>query len=529
MKTLFKAGIFLGIFIFLIACRLSSQSMPFSVSAATATLAPNHMLTPAMATPTAVEPTAPVVSSPTLWPTNLPTIAPELIPDLLNSSLIVQTLDSTNGHNLRKVTGWKYGFRPSYYCFGPYQWIDQSHLLLFPLVGQEDGMGTNQLSLPTVINIENGNIWIPTKDNLLSLSGCDQVLWSQALNLIIAPQSSDTIVFSSQGDIMGRYPGTNISLSPSGTKLMVGSLWVDLLSGKKVDFSPQGVEPFSAWSADETRLYRCCHMIWNATTGKAETLDSGALSALGRGYGAGSIPAGSLWVMNDAYIVSYLSFENNIFPLVEPSTLTYIDLPDVTDIPDDIHCALGSVTPDRQQIWLNCGPPDNYLFDLATFTTHSYPNNYHLTAWSSNSRFARVADLNADGTQYILSVQDLKIQPLPVQAWTGTIVWHPSDSVLTYLSARKQTLVLLEASTMSVREFTLPQPFRDIVWKPNGEGLVLLAEDGSLWQVDYPNLENLEPLTPALPEVRDLLWSPDGTSIAFVSGTDIYIVEVTKK
>jgi WD40 repeat protein len=200
----------------------------------------------------------------------------------------------------------------------------------------------------------------------------------------------------------------------------------------------------------------------------------------------------------------------------------------MTDIPDDLHCALGNVAPDRQQMWVNCSPSDNYLVDLATFTATPYPNNYQLAAWSSNSRFARLADWHANDTQYILSVQDMKIQPLPVQARTGTIFWHPSDSVLTYISAEKQTLVFLDASTMAVREFTLPQPFRDIIWKPNGEGLALLAEDGSLWQVDYPNLENLEPLTPALPEVRDLIWSPDGTSIAFVSGSEIYIVDTMK-
>jgi hypothetical protein len=56
----------------------------------------------------------------------------------------------------------------------------------------------------------------------------------------------------------------------------------------------------------------------------------------------------------------------------------------------------------------------------------------------------------------------------------------------------------------------------------------MVAEDGSVWQVDYPLLENLEQLTSSLPDVSDLNWSPDGNSISFISGSDIYVVDTIK-
>jgi len=79
--------------------------------------------------------------------------------------------------------------------------------------------------------------------------------------------------------------------------------------------------------------------------------------------------------------------------------------------------------------------------------------------------------------------------------------------------------------------FTMRGPensVNNLAWSPNGEKLALVEEDGSIWQVDYPTLENLEPLTPSLPDVSDLNWSPDGNSISFISGSDIYVVEATK-
>jgi len=81
---------------------------------------------------------------------------------------------------------------------------------------------------------------------------------------------------------------------------------------------------------------------------------------------------------------------------------------------------------------------------------------------------------------------------------------------------------------MSVKEWELPSTFDNLIWSPDGSHIALIAKDGSLWQVDYPNLENFEQLTEPTPDVRGVSWSPDDNSIAFVSGSDIYIVDTAK-
>ena len=535
MKNLFRVTAFLMICLMFTACGQSVRTSPSPVAptpttVTTSTLAVTPMLS---VTPTTtLEYAEPPYKTPTLEPTSLPTIEPTLIPGLLNSGFEVEVYSEINGHAIHRVTGWDYGFRPSYYCFGPYKWMNQNHLLLYPLVGQEYGMGMEQLSLPVVINYESGKVWIPSPDKISSLSNCYRPLWSDALNLLITTRQKEVIVFNPEGEILNRYPGYYASLSPSGTKLMVGDAWIDLLTGKTVDFGLEDISGLSVWSSDEMQLFNCCYAYGNARTGKAHTFDLGGLSYVGRDYGAGFSGITSTWVMNDTYVVTYWDFQNateyDIFPLIEPATQTYKDIQDLTDIPDDLSCGLGSVAPDRKQIWVNCFKPSNYLVNLETFAAQPYSGDLNLVAWSADSKFAWLGTFINDDSPQILSVLDKKLQLLPISAQIETIFWHPNDAVLAYLSTEKQTLVLLNASTMTVQEFPLPSTFRNIVWGPNGENIALVNEDGSLWQVDYPKLENLEQLTSPLPDVHDVMWSPDGDYIAFVSGSDIYIVETIK-
>lgn len=533
MKYFFKRVIFLTLFMSLAACGQSVTTMSLPSPSTSATLTRTITPSPSETTTATIEPTQTLLPIPTLEPTLLPTIEATLIPDLLSSAFMVHSLNGINGHAIHEITGWSYGFRPRGYCFGSYKWLNQNHLLLFPLVGQEYGMGIMQLSLPIVINYDNGKVWIPSTDGLLRLSSCDQPLWSHTLNVLITKQGRETIVLNPQGGIINRYPGINISLAPSGTKLIIGGVWIDLLSGKQVDFSSQEIEAFSTWSSDENQLYSCCYYYGNARTGKAYPFELDGLSLVGRDYPEGSTGiAKATWVMNDTYVVTHWDFEGNIFPLIEPATQTYKDLRKVTDIPDDASCLLGGIAPSRKQIWVNCYKPNNYLVDLETFSAEPYPGELTLVAWSKNSDFAWLRNYNRndnkDNIPQILSVTSKKLQPFPAQAEVKSIFWHPTNSVLAYLTLEKQMLMIWDVSTMSVRELVLPAPFHNIVWSPNGEWLALFAKDGSLWQVDYPKLEHLEQLTPSLSEVRDIQWSPDSKSISFLNGSDIYIVDTTK-
>jgi hypothetical protein len=54
----------------------------------------------------------------------------------------------------------------------------------------------------------------------------------------------------------------------------------------------------------------------------------------------------------------------------------------------------------------------------------------------------------------------------------------------------------------------------------------VLADDGRLWWLADAAADRVEQLTPPLPEVRDVEWSPDGDKLAFVSGPDVYVVTV---
>jgi len=200
----------------------------------------------------------------------------------------------------------------------------------------------------------------------------------------------------------------------------------------------------------------------------------------------------------------------------------------LTDIPDDSNCRLRSVTPDRKNIWVNCYNPNNYLVNLETFASYPYSGDLNIVAWSSNSSFAWVRTYPDNKDPQILSVLDNQLISLPISAQIETIFWHPNDNNLSFLSEDMQTLILVDAQTMIVQKFMLPSKFHNIIWDQNGSKVALIAEDGSLWQVDYPKMENLEQLTGPIPDVKDISWSPDGNSVAFISGSDIYIVDTIK-
>jgi hypothetical protein len=56
----------------------------------------------------------------------------------------------------------------------------------------------------------------------------------------------------------------------------------------------------------------------------------------------------------------------------------------------------------------------------------------------------------------------------------------------------------------------------------------VLSADGSLLWIPDPTAGRVEQLAPPLPAVRDVRWSPTGSQLALVSGTDVYVVSVSK-
>ena len=117
--------------------------------------------------------------------------------------------------------------------------------------------------------------------------------------------------------------------------------------------------------------------------------------------------------------------------------------------------------------------------------------------------------------------------PLPVSP-TSSLAWHPTDNLLAYLTENSQVLTILSVENMTTKGWKLPTTgFGDPIWSPDGNHIALVARDGSLWQIDYPRMENFEQLTEPMP-VRDILWSPNSEYIAFINGSDIYTVDIVK-
>jgi WD40 repeat protein len=181
-----------------------------------------------------------------------------------------------------------------------------------------------------------------------------------------------------------------------------------------------------------------------------------------------------------------------------------------------------------------------HLTELATFATHSYPKLFFSDiSWSPDGNFALVSGTDANNQQSLklLSLTDGTVEPGAVHAGAG---WGPAGHLLVYFDDG-QTLSFVDAQTLSVlRKTDLPLSFQTLIWSPDQTHIALQAADNSLWQIDYPGLNNLEQLTRAMPgtipgrpyqgstpRVRNLAWSPDGTSLAFIGGMDIYIVDTT--
>jgi Tol biopolymer transport system component len=130
------------------------------------------------------------------------------------------------------------------------------------------------------------------------------------------------------------------------------------------------------------------------------------------------------------------------------------------------------------------------------------------------------------GEYVLLPVEDLSsASPLEaVPLATGVIrspTWRLDDEQLAFLSETGTTLTVMTVPESQPVTVTLPQPSRSLIWHPEDAGLAVLAEDGSLWWIADPAIDRVEQLTPSLPEVRAVKWSPGGDRLAFVSGPDV--------
>lgn len=496
---------------------------------------------------------------PTVTP--LQDFEPTQIPGLLQSALTVETLSSFNGHSLQRIGGWDHGFKS-------FEWLDAQHLLLYPFAGVTSAHGSLvAVTYPVVINRNSKNIWIPHPSQVGFHSQRPLLYWSPQLGALIVSRSDTSVdIFSPDGIIFNSYQGELLGVSPSATKILVdGDTLIDLRNGETVDFAWYQTYPATEffeyarsyfhpiWSPDEMRVYSCCYLYGDARTSTSYGMPYNEITIDGKKvdnyfllehfYGT--------WVLDDTYLLpiwgSALDGSPNFIPLFDPATKTYRNLSAMIGLPNSIentpmaYCGPPSAKRGGRYIWVYC-KDGGHLIDLVTFQSQTYPifstdsgwPNPSIE-WSADEEFAW---LSGNGFVQILSVNSEELKPLPEGCYF--LSWHLKDDIFACLSIDGQSLFLIDAKTVSIqKEIILPIELQEMIWSSDGKRIALLARDSSLWQVDYPMLENLEQLTIAMPEwtqprygnttdeslVKNVLWSPNGVSLAFIGGADIYVVD----
>ena len=347
------------------------------------------------------------------------------------------------------------------------------------------------------------------------------------------------------------------------------------------------------WSADETRVYTCCCHYGDARTGASLDMPSNHIKLDGKEldnfdffnmYGT--------WMLGGKYMLSQWNgvFDDKIgfVPLFDPAAKTYINLNARLGIPYSLttvgatYCNRADASPDGRYVWMRCAD-SSYLVDLATFASHAYPN-FVLTdiEWSPDGKFALVTGTDQYFSQVprkIVSVASGELKPAPDCSYDWAEDGHLLycyDQQLTFVDAKTLTVQAqadLPADIWSVgwsldgkrlmlwtkdkslwqidypglgnlKKTDYPAGYQLINWSPDGNHLALKAQDNSLWLIDYPTFDHLEQLTPAMPgsihdpgylpdrtvaRVRNVTWSPDGASLAFVGDMDVYIVDVKSR
>ncbi|MBK9007089.1 MAG: DPP IV N-terminal domain-containing protein [Anaerolineae bacterium] len=550
MRNLLGLNVVLTIILLLTACSQTSQSSSTVVpSFVRPTITPAAIPSPFSTLSVEITPTQVFVP-----PTLIPTIDPAVVPELLSKAFFIQFLDGPNGHNIRQITGWDYGLGGGYrFSCPPFQWMDEQHLLLFPATGQVYDSayitGVNIVHQPVIINFESGHTWLPYVNQVASPLSCNGVYWSKELGMVLRPGNNSSaydyndrpaiFTYTLDGQDINHYWGKLLTISPSGTKILVDDdTVIDLTSNKIIELAwymnyDSGTSRFF-WSSDETRIYRCCHQYADITTGRSYSFDVTELrSTNGEPARSTMLPfTKGQWVRNDTFFLVEWSWIDDgdirYLPMFDPARKIIYDVRAMAGISEDLTCPETSTSPTGEYVWIMCYGGD-YLVNLFNFESTAYPGYSQMEInWSADGQSAWLNDFINDKIE-LLSLSNKELTTLsPYQVTELSFRWHPIGGYLASLSTDNQVLEILNSKTMSTEKLVLPLSFRDLIWSPTGEKIALVAVDGSLWQVDFPTLENLEQLTSSFTDVQDAHWSPDGNSIAIVSGSNIYIVEITK-
>ena len=414
-------------------------------------------------------------------------------------------------------------------------------------------------SYPVILNLETNQVWFPPsrKPFLRSPGILGSPLlprWSPHLGGLLASETAVLVgIYDVDGNLIRNYEGNLLGVSPSATKIMMDDTWVDLISGQKVKFDWDRPLPAlqgpTIWSQDETQVYICCYLYGNARTGAiVKMLGDNGFTVDGKTEDFFFYHSYGNWVFNDKYMMvqwqGLFDGTPGLTLLFDPEAKTYRNLNAAAGIPYDLNqepmqhpCDQAYVQANGRYVWINC-LDGSHLVDLATFKSETYPDYlFPNIDWSPDGSFALITPDDNDVTK-ILSGASKKMEPLP-NGWNN-FGWHLTKNVLISLS-QGHILSLLDVQTMSIqKEITLPVEFQSFSYNMDGTQIILIAKDNSLWQVNYPNLNNLQQLTVpiratdiqpggSVPFIQNMTWSSDGAFLAFQFGSDIYLVDTKAK
>ena len=526
-----------------------------------------HTPTPSLTNTTTTQPTlrmipsttaTPIlITSPTIEPTPTSAFTPSPTEPLLEThgplleSLAWGEIEGVSGYPFMALKGWQMGFRGADYCLtGPYRWLDEEHLLVFPITEHlefEEGI-TADLTQPVVSSLSGEPPWAAGEPS----QSCQLPVWSAAAQRVIEVVGEEVRLRDLEGHLTTRYPGKfPLDLAPSGYRLMAGGTWIDLQSGEVIPvpgWRSGGVSKIG-WTADEQRVFGCCISYADLRNGdRWEQTEFPDFFIAGRGSWPGEqLFSVSHWIADDTkVIVDPLAIwffntkpsSDSVIPIFDPAGHIYVDLLTELDLGTPSYCSF-SLAPDPNLLWLNClvegvgqmlPYEEAYRVDLRSLAVVTVTGQPQLLGWSAVDNYlvynrSGVSNEVEEKTWIMNGAGE--IRPLAHPAATQ-VIWHPSQP-LGILTFDDQTeLQIFNARTGEIRTLRMERPILQAIWQPNDGGFVMATQDGGLWwlQDAFTNSSEPVPITPPLPEVSSIRWSPGGSRVVFVSEKALYVVTI---
>lgn len=440
-----------------------------------------------------------------------------------------------------RLSGWEEGYRSSDQCDdGPYRWLNETHLLLFPIVNYtavfEDERG-GQVTQPVVLNVVTGQRWVSSQQ---ATDGCSLPIYSAELNALI--ESTDGMVWLRQldGALIERHEGGNpLHLGDTGTRLLAGNRWVDLESGETVTLPIDDLNRLKqvAWTDDDTRFYACCALYGDVEADiltQTDVIDD----IFPGGIGVGPAYPGELtqwlgdgrYVMHNPGAVTWTNINGDdvalvdgtpvtpTLPLIDPVNQSYLNLGFELGLNQTFDCLWTyQLRPSYDQVWLqNC--ERGLLVDVPSLETTEL-KGVQLASWSPNGEFA----LMITGTQYALynPLNDTLTDLPNVPASAGEITWSADGS---YAALLGRGLILIETRTGQSRNLSNISSEGQMAWRPNSDTLAIATRDRSVRYVSFANGLG-SGITAVNADIRVLRWSPDGTYLALIADNDLLVIQ----